>query len=150
MIDGVIVKPLKKIPDERGAVFHMMRVDDPEFITFGEIYFSCVYPNAIKAWHLHTEMTLNYAVVKGMIKLVLYDDRPNSNTKGELMEFFIGDQNYVLVQIPHGVWNGFKGVGTDMAIVANCSSVPHSPSEIRRMDPKNNSIISYDWVKRDE
>ena len=75
MIDGVIVKPLKIIPDERGKVMHMMKCTDENFEKFGEIYFSCIYPGVIKAWHDHRKMTINYAVVQGMIKLVLYDNR---------------------------------------------------------------------------
>lgn len=145
MIDGVLIKPLKKIPDERGTIMHMLRCDSPEFEEFGEIYFSTVYPGAIKGWHIHKEMTLNYAVVSGMIKLVLYDDRPASKTKGELQEIFLGGENYALVKIPPMVWNGFKGMGTETAIVANCSSVPHSPGEIDRMDPFDKRI-PYDWA----
>lgn len=145
MIDGVSVKPLRKIPDERGMILHMLRSDDAEFRMFGEIYFSVVYPNIVKAWHIHTRMTLNYAVVKGMIKLVIYDDRKDSKTKGELMELFIGEDNYVLVTIPPMVWNGFKGIGTKTAIVANCSDIPHDPEEIKRIDPVSNKIIPYDW-----
>ena len=93
MIDGVTVKPLRRIPDERGYIMHMLRSSDPEFEGFGEIYFSTIYPGAIKAWHLHQEMTLNYAVVVGMIKLVLYDDRETCPTRGELQELFIGQEN---------------------------------------------------------
>lgn len=145
MIDGVQIIPLKKIPDERGAILHMLRNDDSYFESFGEIYFSVVYPQVVKGWHLHTKMTLNYAVVSGMIKLVLYDNREKSQTKGELMELFIGDDNYCLVTIPPEVWNGFKGIGTEKAIVANCSTIPHSKTEIKRMDPFNNDIITYDW-----
>lgn len=145
MIDGVKIKPLKIIPDERGAIFHMIRNDDPDFIKFGEIYFSLVYPGVVKGWHLHTKMILNYAVVSGSIKLVLYDDRPKSATKGELMEIFIGEHNYSLVTIPQNVWNGFKGIGTVPAIVANCSTIPHDPQEIKRLDPLHNDIIKYDW-----
>lgn len=145
MIDGVLIKPLKKIPDERGTIMHMLRCDAPEFEKFGEIYFSTVYPGAIKGWHIHKEMTLNYAVVSGMIKLVLYDDRPGSKTKGEVQEIFLGAENYALVKIPPMVWNGFKGMGTETAIVANCSSVPHSAGEIDRMDPFDKRI-PYDWA----
>jgi dTDP-4-dehydrorhamnose 3,5-epimerase len=145
MIDGVVIKPLKKIPDERGTIYHMVRNDDPGFKQFGEIYFSLVYPGAVKAWHLHTKMVLNYAVIHGMIKLVLYDNRENSPTKGELMELFIGEENYCLVTIPENVWNGFKGIGKKTAIVANCSTIPHDPQEIQRMDPLKNDIITYDW-----
>jgi dTDP-4-dehydrorhamnose 3,5-epimerase len=144
MIDGVLVHPLRQIPDERGRIMHMLRVDDPHFEKFGEIYFSVVYPGVVKGWHLHKAMTLNYAVVSGNIKLVLYDDRPASSTRGEIMELFIGDGNYALVKIPPGVWNGFKGIGTVPAIVANCATLPHDPAEIERMDPFDNPI-PYDW-----
>lgn len=144
MIDGVITKPLRRIPDERGYIMHMLRSNDPEFEQFGEIYFSTIYPGAIKAWHLHKEMTLNYSVVSGMIKLVLYDSREESPTKGELQEIFLGRENYQLVKIPPFVWNGFKGVGTDMAILANCATLPHDPDEIVRMSPFDESI-PYHW-----
>ncbi|MFC1937089.1 dTDP-4-dehydrorhamnose 3,5-epimerase family protein [Chloroflexota bacterium] len=147
MIEGVKIKPLKKICDERGMVMHMLRHDEPDFERFGEIYFSCVFPGVIKGWHGHKEMTLNYAVVKGMIKLVLYDDRVDSSTKGELMEIFMGDNNYILVTIPPWVWNGFKGIGTEMAIIANCATHPHDPDEIYRCDPFNNDI-PYEWNLR--
>jgi dTDP-4-dehydrorhamnose 3,5-epimerase len=143
-IDGMTITPLRRIPDERGAVFHMLRDDSEVFERFGEIYFSTVYPGAIKAWHLHKEMTLNYAVPMGMIKLVCYDDREGSATKGNLVELHVGELNYVLVTIPPLVWNGFKGEGTAPALVANCSSVHHSPDEIERMDPFSDRI-GYDW-----
>ena len=144
MIDGVLIKPLRQIPDERGKIMQMMRADDPHFKKFGEIYFSVVNPNVIKGWHLHTKMTLNYAVVSGMIKLVLYDSREGSPTKGELQELYIGEDNYALVKIPPGIYNGFKGIGVEPAIVANCSDIPHDPEEIQRMDPFSNDI-PYDW-----
>ena len=144
MIEGVHVVKKDKICDERGRIMHMLRNDDPRFKKFGEIYFSTVYPDAIKGWHLHKKMALNYAVVKGMIKLVLYDVREKSKTKGELMELFIGDHNYAMVVIPPGVWNGFKGVGTEEAIIANCSDIPHDPDEIVRKDPFTKDI-PYDW-----
>lgn len=144
MIDGVKIKPLKKICDERGMVMHMLRSDDPEFEKFGEIYFSVVYPEVVKGWHNHREMTQNYAVVSGLIKLVLYDERKGSPTKGELQEIFMGEDNYVLVRIPPRVWNGFKGIGTEPAIVANCATIPHDPDEISRLDPFDNHI-PYDW-----
>ncbi len=147
MIEGVIVKPLGKMPDERGSVMHMMRRDDPEFERFGEIYFSEIYPGVIKGWHIHREMTLNYAVPCGMIKLVLYDEREESATRGEVQEIFLGDKNYALVRIPPLVWNGFKGMGSAPAIVANCATIPHSPDEIERLDPLENHI-PYDWELR--
>lgn len=146
MIEGVKVIQLKKIPDERGTIMHMLRVDDPHFIKFGEIYFSKTNPRTIKAWHLHKTMTLNYAVVSGMIKLVIYDPREDSPTKGELMELFIGDDNYCLVQIPPGVFNGHKAIGGKPAILANCATEPHKPNDPNqvRLDPFSKEI-PYNW-----
>jgi dTDP-4-dehydrorhamnose 3,5-epimerase len=144
MIDGVTITPLKQILDERGKVMHMLRCDAEVFQGFGEIYFSCIYPGVIKGWHIHKRMTLNYAVPYGNIKLVLYDDRSNSSTKGKVQEFFLGPDNYVLVTIPPMIWNGFKGIGSKTAIVANCASIPHDPEEIERLDPFDTSI-PYDW-----
>ena len=147
MIDGVLVVPLKRIPDERGTVMHMLKRTDPHFIEFGEIYFSTIYPGVVKGWHRHAEMTLNYACIHGRIKLVLFDDRDGSPTKGELMEVFLGPDDHSLVQIPPGVWNGFKGLGEETAIVANCSTHPHDPSRSDRLDPFDNDI-PYDWGVR--
>lgn len=143
-IDGVVITPLRRIPDERGAVFHMLRNDSVVYERFGEIYFSTIYPGAIKAWHLHKEMQLNYAVPVGMIKLVCYDDREGSPSRGNTLELHIGELNYVLVTIPPLVWNGFKGEGTVAALVANCSTTPHHSDEIERADPFDH-VSRYDW-----
>ena len=147
MIEDVLVHPLRQIPDERGKIMHMLRADDPHFERFGEIYFSVAYPGAIKGWHLHTRITLNYAVVSGMIKLVLYDTRDDSPIRGELQELFIGEDNYCLVRIPNGVVNGFKAYGEKPAIIANCATEPHEPNEIVRYDPFTPDI-PYDWALR--
>lgn len=148
-IEGIIVKPLKRIPDERGCIYHMLRCDDEVFEEFGEIYFSKVYPGVIKGWHLHKKMILNYTVVEGTIKLVLYDGREGSSTKGALMELFIGEDNYCLVKVPPKIWNGFKGVGVKPALVANCASLPHDPMEIERLNPFTDKI-PYDWSLQNE
>lgn len=147
MIDGVLVHPLRQIPDERGKIMHMLRADDPHFVAFGEVYFSVANPGAIKGWHLHKRVTQNYAVVSGMIKLVLYDQREGSPTRGEIQELFIGEDNYCLVRMPPGVVNGFKAYGTKVAIVANCTDEPHDPAEIVRIDPFTKDI-PYDWGLR--
>src|SRR3990170_324964 len=129
MIKGVKITHLKIIPDERGMILKMLRSDDPHFERFGEIYFSLVYPGVVKGWHIHKKMTLNYAVVVGSIKLVLYDDRKNSSTKGGVQEIFLGRENCCMVTIPPKIWNGFKCIGVEPAIVANCSDIPHDPNE---------------------
>ena len=145
MIHGVAIHHLRQILDERGKVMHMLRRDDPWFEKFGEIYFSVVNPDAIKAWHLHKKMTLNYAVVSGQIMLVLFDARTKSPTRGRLQEISTGQEDYALVTVPPGVWNGFKGIAPAPSIVANCATLPHDPAEIVRIDPFSKDI-PYDWA----
>ena len=149
-INGVKVISLKKIPDERGSIYHMLRSSDPHFTKFGETYFSKIYKGAIKGWHIHKKITLNYCVVQGMVKLVLYDARDNSSTKGNIMELFIGDDNYVLVVIPSGVANGHKGI-TETSLLTNVPDVPHDKldaDEMIRIDPYDNDI-PYNWDRID-
>ncbi len=147
MIQGVEVVPLRRIPDERGTILHMLKATDPHFRKFGEIYFSTVYRGIVKGWHRHRDMFLNYACVHGRIKLVLYDDRDGSPTRGELMEIFLGPDHHALVVIPPEVWNGFKGMSDPFAIVANCCTEPHDPSRSTRLDPFDNPI-PYQWDAR--
>lgn len=144
-IEGVIITPLRRISDDRGKVMHMLRADDIHFQRFGEIYFSMVYPGKIKAWHIHSVMTLNYALVTGRINLVLFDDREGSSTRGRIQELLLDESNYSLITIPTGIWNGFKGLGLTPSIVANCATDPHDPNEIRRIDPFAIDI-PYDWA----
>jgi len=144
MIDGVIKTALKQIHDERGKVMHMLRATDPHFQKFGEVYFSWIYPDIIKAWHKHVNMTMNYTVPVGCIKLVLYDDRPNSKTYKELNEYFLNDQDYFLLTIPPGLWYGFKAIGGNSAMIVNCSTIAHDPNEVLRISPFDESI-PYRW-----
>ena len=143
-IEGIKITPLKIIKDHRGSVMHMIRNDNEVFEEFGEIYFSTIFENKVKAWHLHKEMTLNYAVIYGEIKCVLYDDRPNSKTRGCIDEYFLSPENYSLITVPPLVWNGFKGIGNKVSIVANCATIPHDPLEIERKSAFDSSI-PYDW-----
>ncbi len=145
-IEGVQVVPLRRIPDERGTIFHMLRRTDPHFVEFGEIYFTSIYQDVVKGWHRHRDMTVNYACVWGRIKLVLHDDRQDSPTRGATMERFLGVDDYSLVVIPPQVWTGFKGMA-DVSIVANCATHPHDPSRTERLDPFGDRI-PYDWAVR--
>jgi dTDP-4-dehydrorhamnose 3,5-epimerase len=148
VIEGVQVIPLKRIPDERGTIYHMLKRTDPHFKAFGEIYFSTIYPGVVKGWHMHRNMTLHYACVSGRVKLVIYDGREGSKTKGELMEIFLGPDNYALVVVPPGLWNGFKGMGSEIAIMADCLDIPHEEADSVRVDPHQNDI-PYDWAIRE-
>ena len=144
MIEGVKITKLKQIHDERGKVITMMRNDSDIFDKFGEIYFSCSYPGVVKAWHMHHKMTLNYAVLAGEIKFVLYDSRKSSSTFGKLEQYIMSQENYFLITVPPLIWNGFKCIGLNQAIVANCSDIPHESSEIVRKNP-DDSEIPYEW-----
>ncbi len=147
MIDGVRIVPLRQIVDERGKIMHMLKATDPHFIRFGEIYFSCSWPGTVKAWHIHQRMTINNAVISGRAKLVMYDLRPASPTRNELLEVFLGEDNYVLVQIPPGIANGYKAYGDKMVILANAATEPHDPEEMLRLPPDTDQI-PYDWALR--
>lgn len=142
-IEGVVVVPLRRIPDERGTIYHMLRRDDPYFLEFGEIYFTSIYRGVVKGWHRHSGMTLNYACIVGRVKLVLYDDREGSPSRGAVTERFLGPDDYSLVVIPPGLWVGMKGM-TEQAIVANCATKPHDPADTERLDPHDRSI-PYEW-----
>lgn len=149
MIDGVWITPLRQIADERGKIMHMLRSTDTHFSKFGEIYFATAYPGVIKGWHIHRRQVQNYAVIQGMAKVVLYDLREDSPTKGEIQEVFMGEDNYVLLTIPVGVANGWKGIGTKTALLANCATEAHDPTEMDRIDPFSPDIpYSWDLVHR--
>jgi dTDP-4-dehydrorhamnose 3,5-epimerase len=147
-IEGVVIKPLKRIPDERGTIMHGVR-KDTMLNEFGEVYFKKLYTGVINGWHVHEKLILNYICVYGMIKLVLCDMRENSKTKGNLQEIFMGDDNYCLVHIPPGIANGSKGLGKHFSILCNIASEPHdSKLRYKRIDPHSKEI-SYDWARKD-
>lgn len=146
MIDGVKLKSLKVIPDERGRLMEILRNDDGMFEKFGQVYMTTTYPGVIKAWHLHKLQTDNIVVVKGMLKLALYDDREGSPTRGEVNEFFIGEHNPVLVQVPIQVYHGWKCMSETEAIVINIPTQVYNyrePDEHRL--PYDSEKIPYDW-----
>ena len=149
LIDGVRTKALRVIPDERGRLFEILRRDDPLFRRFGQVYCTTVYPDVVKGWHYHKRQVDNFVCVSGMIKLVAYDGRPGSRTRGAVNEFVIGAHNPLLVQIPPHVLHGFKGLTSPEAIVINTPSEPYHrtrPDEYR-IDPYQNTI-PYDWSRR--
>jgi dTDP-4-dehydrorhamnose 3,5-epimerase len=150
MIDGVIVKKLRAIPDERGMLMEMLRRDDPFFEQFGQCYLTTAYPGVVKAWHYHKKQTDHFTVIRGMAKVVLFDDRDGSPTRGEINQFFMGEQNPILVRIPTGVHHGFKNIGTVECIVINTTDHPYNPAEPDefRLPPRTDQI-PYDWERQD-
>lgn len=150
MIQGVVIKKLKVIPDERGRLMEILRSDDEIFTKFGQVYMTTAYPGVVKGWHYHKKQTDHFTVVKGMIKLVLYDNRNDSSTKGEINEFFLGEHNPLLVKIPPFVLHGFKCISEEEAICINAPTELYNydqPDEFR-VDPHKNDI-PYEWETKD-
>jgi len=150
MIEGVKVRKLRLIPDERGYLMEMLRSDWEEYDKFGQVYVTAVYPGAVKGWHYHKIQTDHFICVHGMAKVVLYDGREGSPTHGEVNEFFLGDQNAMLLKIPPGVMHGFKGIGQEMALIVNVPTEMYNyeqPDEYRL--PAHTDQIPYDWSRKD-
>ena len=150
MIDGVKIKRLKVIPDERGLLMEMMRDDDEFFQKFGQVYLTVAYPGVVKGWHYHKRQTDHVACIKGNMKVVLYDGREDSPTKGLVNEFFIGELNPMMVVIPNFVLHGMKGIGVEPAFLINIPTehyVYAEPDEFR-VHPHDNDI-PYDWARKD-
>jgi dTDP-4-dehydrorhamnose 3,5-epimerase len=150
MIAGVIIKKLKVIPDERGRLMEILRADDEMFKGFGQVYMTSAYPGVVKGWHYHKKQYDNMAVVKGMMKIVLYDSRPESATRGEINEIFAGEHNPVMVHIPPYVYHGFKCISAEEAVVVNTPTAVYNyrePDEFR-VHPHENDI-PYDWGRKD-
>lgn len=150
MIYGVIIKKLKVIADERGRLMEILRCDDNFFEKFGQVYMTTAYPGVVKGWHYHKKQYDNMAVVKGMMKIVLYDSRKESATFGEVNEIFAGIHNPVLVQIPPFVYHGFKCISEDEAIVVNTPTEEYNyqePDEFRL--PAHENDIPYKWERKD-
>ncbi len=148
-IAGALLQQLKIIPAEGGPVLHMLRPDSPllpDFSKgFGEIYFSEVLPGHVKAWKRHTRQTQHFAVPSGLLKIVLYDDRPDSETRGVLCELALGrPEHYGLLRIPVNVWYGFTAMGDGPALICNCADIPHDPAEGQRL-PAHDPSIPYTW-----
>ena len=150
LIKDVRIKQLKVIPDERGRLMEMLRSDDDLFIQFGQLYMTTAYPGVVKGWHYHKKQIDNFVIVKGMVKVVLYDAREDSPTVGMVNEFFMGEHNPILLQIPNYVYHGFKCVGEREGIIINCPTERYDykdPDEFR-VHPHDNDI-PYDWSRKD-
>jgi dTDP-4-dehydrorhamnose 3,5-epimerase len=150
MINGVKLKKLKVIPDERGRLMEILRRDDDLFKAFGQVYVTTTYPGVVKAWHRHRKQTDNIACVAGMIKVALYDGRENSPTTGETNEFYLGVHNPGLLQVPAGIYHGWMCVSLEEAVIVNVPTEPYSPEapDEERLDPRDKSI-PYDWDRKD-
>ncbi|MCK5608101.1 dTDP-4-dehydrorhamnose 3,5-epimerase family protein [Candidatus Pacearchaeota archaeon] len=144
MIEGVILTQLKIIIGDSGDVLHAIKRTESSFCGFGEAYFSTIQKGAVKAWKRHHEMTLNMVVPCGEVKFVLYDERSESSTFGEIFVVTLSRHNYQRLTVPPMIWVGFKGMENGLNLLLNVSDIPHDPDEIDRIDTYNNHI-NYVW-----
>jgi len=147
MIQGVKIKYLKVIKDERGWLMEVLRCDDEIFEKFGQVYITTAYPGVVKAWHFHKKQTDNFTCVYGKMRVVLYDAREGSPTKGEVMEFILDDNNRILLSVPPGVYHGFKAEDNETAYFLSIPNLPYNykePDEFRL--PPDAKEIPYKWV----
>ena len=145
-----MIKKLTVIADERGRLMEILRADDEMFAGFGQVYMTTAYPGVVKGWHYHKRQFDNMAVLRGMMKIVLYDGREGSKTRGDIDEYFAGMYNPILVHIPPLVFHGFKCISTEEAIVVNTPTEAYNyrePDEFR-VHPHENAI-PYDWKRKD-
>lgn len=150
LIDGLKVKQLKPNCDERGRVMELLRSDWGEFVKFGQVYMTTAYPGVVKAWHYHKKQTDTFICIKGMMKVVVYDSRPKSKTRGGINEFCVGEHNPQLIQIPRDVYHGFKCVSENEAIIINIPTETFNykePDEYRL--PAHTKKIPYLWGRED-
>lgn len=148
---AVSVTALRQVADARGPVLHFLRCDSPDFVSFGEFYFSEVLPGMTKGWKRHRVQTQNIVVPVGRIQLVTFDDRVLSPERDGLNVFELGRPDaYCRVRIPPGIWYGFSCISAVPALLANCADVPHDPLESESR-PLNDGPVRFDWgqVSRD-
>jgi dTDP-4-dehydrorhamnose 3,5-epimerase len=146
MIEGVEIKRLKVITDDRGYLMEMLRSDDELFEKFGQVYLTVCNPGYVKGWHYHKKQTDNFIVIKGNAKVVLYDMRETSKTKSEIQEIFMGENNHILLKIPTLVMHGITPTNDEQVYLINCPTEKYDyddPDEFR-IDFKSKKI-PYDW-----
>lgn len=145
MINGVMVKNLRIIADERGRLMEIFRVSETK-VRPRQVYLTTAYENVVKdksSFHMHKKQNDSFCCVKGKIKLVLVDTRKASPTEGQINEFEIGEENPCLVMIPKKVLHAFKSLGGESFII-NC--IDH---EYNKDNPDEFRIENkyYDWDK---
>ena len=148
-IEGVVVKTLRVIPDDRGRLMEILRSDDELFARFGQVYMTTTYPGVVKAWHMHKRQTDHVCALSGMFRLALFDARGRSPSRGTLQEIYMGEYRPVLVRIPPGIYHGWRCVSEREGMVINvpdCLYDYDNPDEFRL--PPDTDQIPYDWGRR--
>lgn len=146
MIEGVRVKKLRPIPDDRGFLMEILRADEDLFEGFGQCYVTLVRPRIVKGWHYHKKQIDHFICLGGAAKVVLYDTREKSKTRGEVNEYVMSLEEPMLLKIPAFVLHGFTAAGNRDAMILNIPTEPYhykDPDEFR-VSPFSKEI-PYDW-----
>lgn len=143
LIAGVIVTPQKRIPNPKGDILHVMKRSGPGYVGFGEAYFSTVHDGVIKGWKRHRRVTLNLVVPVGAVRFVIYDDRPDSATKGSFDDLILGGENHARLTVSPGLWMAFQGRSEGLNLLLNIANEEHDPAEA---DNRELGTIAYTWL----
>lgn len=135
-LDDILISPLARIAAAGGNVLHAMKRTDTGYAGFGEAYFSSVALGAVKAWKLHTQMTMNIIVPLGQVRFVFH-----LNGTNEFRVEVIGSDRYVRLTVPPGIWFGFQGLASHNLLL-NIANTPHDPAEVERLAV---SEIKFGW-----
>jgi dTDP-4-dehydrorhamnose 3,5-epimerase len=150
-IAGVSVREVRHVPRDHGVITEIFRPEwDPTGKPVIHIYQSRLFAGALGAWSCHERTTDRLFVSQGHVKIVLYDARDGSNTKGVVMELHAGDVNPCLVVVPPGICHGMQCLGSGDALVLNCPTEAYSyndPDHYRL--PYDTAEIPYAWKVRD-
>lgn len=151
LIKDVRVKELRWIPDERGRLLEILRRDDDIFLEFGQVYVTTTLPGVVKAWHYHKLQDDYFTCLRGTVKLVIYDNRPDSPTYRQINEFYMTDIRPQVVTVPRLCYHGWKCTGMEEAMILNSVTRPynHKEPDEYRLDPHDNDVIPYHWQRRD-
>ena len=132
ILNGVLLTPLRQIPNPKGDIYHALKASEHGYVSFGEAYFSSINQNEVKGWKKHKRMVLNIVVPVGTIKFYLIDDRSNSSTVDNKQSVILSPKNYQRLTVPSGIWMAFKGIDENNLLL-NIASIEHDPEEAENM-----------------
>ena len=137
-LGDIRVTTLEQIPTVGGNVMHALKKSDIGFNGFGEVYLSWIENRSIKAWKSHQRMTLNLVVPIGKVNFVFHSTKEEKNFRSEN----IGDDRYVRLTVPPGIWFGFLGKASGSSLIMNVADMEHDPREVLH---KSESEFEYNW-----
>ena len=135
--NNITITKLKKVTLYKGNVLKFIDKENKNFFGFGEVYFSFIKKDKIKAWKKHTNMIMNLAVPIGRVKFVFFTE-----DRKFIKEIIVGDKDYKRITVKPGIWFGFKGLSNGVNLVSNFSNIVHESKESTNVEI---SEIKYKW-----